>query len=96
MGTEDGEEFFRVLIRAEKADPNAKAAARDILRADQALVPPQADIRSIVLECTNMRPFAHALRAAVGVLTYDIYTVITWFHDGVRPRDFTDPPVKWN
>jgi len=96
MGTEDGEEFFRVLIRAEKADLDVEAAARDILRAGQALMRAHADIGAIVLECTNMPPYAHALRAAAGVPVYDIYTMITWFHGGVRPRDFTDPPVKWN
>jgi len=41
-----------------------------------------------VLECTNMPPYAAALQAEVGLPVYDIYSMITWFHAGLRPRAF--------
>jgi hypothetical protein len=42
-----------------------------------------------VLECTNMPPYAAGLRDALGLPVYDIYSMITWFHAGIRPRRFS-------
>lgn len=91
VGTENGREFFRVLIRGEKQNMDVALAARDILEAGRALVAQHPDIGAIVLECTNMPPYAHALREALGVPVYDIYSLITWWHAGLRPRDFGPP-----
>ena len=49
------------------------------------------DVGAIVLECTNMPPYAAALQRAVGLPVYDIYSMITYFHAGLRPRDFAVP-----
>ncbi|MEA2738394.1 MAG: hypothetical protein QOH05_1701, partial [Acetobacteraceae bacterium] len=91
IGTEDGDEFFRVLILGEKQDMDVAAAARDVLGAGRRLMAAHPDIGAIVLECTNMPPYAHALREALGVPVYDIYSLITWLHAGIRPRDFGPP-----
>ncbi len=91
VGTEDGEEFFRVLILAEKRDMDVGLAARDILNAGRRLMASHPDIGAIVLECTNMPPYAHALREVLGVPVYDVYSLIVWLHAGIRPRDFGPP-----
>ena len=88
IGTEDGHEFFRVLIRAEKEEMEVAAAEQDILDAGRTLLARRPDIGAIVLECTNMPPYAAALQAEVGLPVYDIYSMITWFHAGLRPRVF--------
>ena len=88
IGTEHGREFFRVLIKAEKDDMDVALAQQDILDAGLALVRRHRDIGAIVLECTNMPPYAAALRDAVGLPVFDIYSLITWFHAGLRPRAF--------
>ena len=86
MGTEGGREFFRVLIRAEKLDMDVALAERDILEAGLALVAAHPEVGAIVLECTNMPPYARALREAVGMPVFDIVSMIEWFHAGLRPR----------
>jgi Asp/Glu/hydantoin racemase len=91
IGTENGQEFFRVLIRGEKQDMDVALAARDILDAGRTLLARHPDIGAIVLECTNMPPYAHALREALGVPVFDIYSLITWWHAGIRPRNFGPP-----
>lgn len=88
VGTENGREFFRVLIKAEKDDLDIALARDDVVEAGKALVARHPEIGAIVLECTNMPPYAAALQAAVGVPVYDIYSMITWFHAGIRPRSF--------
>ncbi|TDH61439.1 aspartate/glutamate racemase family protein [Dankookia rubra] len=87
-GTEGGREFFRVLIRAEAVDMDVALAEQDILEAGQALVAAHPGIGAVVLECTNMPPYAAALQAALGLPVFDIYSLITWFHAGLRPRRF--------
>ncbi|UPJ43520.1 aspartate/glutamate racemase family protein [Bradyrhizobium sp. 40] len=88
VGTEHGKEFFRVLIKAEKDDMDIAQAERDVVEAGKELVARNPDVRAIVLECTNMPPYAAALQAEVGLPVYDIYSMITWFHAGLRPRQF--------
>ena len=88
VGTENGKEFFRVLIKAEKDDMDIAQAERDVVEAGKALVAGHPDVGAIVLECTNMPPYAAALQAEVGLPVYDIYSMITWFHAGLRPRRF--------
>ena len=88
VGTESGKEFFRVLIRGEKQEMDVAQAAQDILEAGQSLLARHADIGAIVLECTNMPPYAYMLREELGVPIYDIYSLITWWHAGIRPRHF--------
>ena len=88
VGTENGREFFRVLIKAEKTDMDVSVARQDIVEAGRTLVARHPDVGAIVLECTNMPPYAAALREAVGLPVYDIYSMINWFHAGLRPRRF--------
>ena len=88
VGTEGGQEFFRVLIKAEKQDLDVGLAEQDVVEAGKGLVARHPDIGAIVLECTNMPPYAAALQAAIGMPVYDIYSMITWFHAGLRPRAF--------
>ncbi|WP_372622307.1 aspartate/glutamate racemase family protein [Falsiroseomonas sp.] len=87
-GTEGGREFFRVLIRAEKQDMDVALAEQDILDAGRRLVARHPEVGAIVLECTNMPPYAAALHEALGLPVYDIYTLVSWFHGGLRPRRF--------
>jgi hypothetical protein len=87
-GTEGGCEFFRVLIGGEKQDLDIDLARQDVVEAGRSLVDRHPEIGAIVLECTNMPPYAAALQEAVGLPVYDIYSMITWFHTGLRPRVF--------
>jgi hypothetical protein len=88
-GTESGREFFRVLIKAEADDMDVALAQQDIVEAGRTLCAQHPEVGAIVLECTNMPPYAAALRAAVNLPVYDIYSMITWFHAGLRPRVFS-------
>jgi Asp/Glu/hydantoin racemase len=90
-GTENGREFFRVLIRAEKEDMDVALAAQDILDAGHDLLARHPEVGAIVLECTNMPPYARALREALGVPVFDIYTLASWLQGGLRPREFGPP-----
>ena len=78
-GTEGGREFTRVLIGNEPT-MDVAAAEQDILDAGDALVARHPEIGAVLLECTNMVPYARALRERLRLPVYDIYSFATWFH----------------
>ena len=88
VGTEGGREFYRVLIRGESQDMDVALAERDVVEAGRTLMRRHPQVGAIVLECTNMPPYAAALREAVGVPVFDIYSLVTWLHAGIRPLAF--------
>jgi Asp/Glu/hydantoin racemase len=96
-GTDGGREFTRALIGNEPT-LNVAAAERDILEAGHTLVKQHPTVGAILLECTNMAPYARALRDVLQVPVYDIYSFMTWFHAGLAPREFGHPgsgPRSW-
>lgn len=97
VGTDDGREFTRAII-GDEARMDVAAAEQDILDAGARLVRDNPGLGAIVLECTNMAPYARALSEHVGIPVYDIYTFVNWFHAGIAPRDFGHPasaPRAW-
>ncbi|HEU0158932.1 MAG TPA: aspartate/glutamate racemase family protein [Hyphomicrobiaceae bacterium] len=90
VGTDQGREFTRVLIGNEET-LDVAAAEQDILEAGDALLRQDARVGAVLLECTNMAPYARALRDRLGLPVYDIYSFMLWFHAGLAPRDFGHP-----
>ena len=88
MGVEGGRELYRVLVTGEKPDLDIDAAERDMLEAGRALVAAHPEVGAIVLECTNMPPYAAALQAALGLPVHDIRSLGMYLHAGLRPRRF--------
>ena len=86
-GTDGGREFTRVLLGDELA-LDVELAREDVLDAARRLVAAHPDIGAIVLECTNMPPYASYLAAELRLPVYDFYSFVTWFHAGLRPRPF--------
>jgi hypothetical protein len=44
-----------------------------------------------VLECTNMVPYARAVRDRLRLPVFSIHSFVTWFQAGLEPRDFGPP-----
>ncbi len=87
MGTEEGHEFSRAILGDEAAIDLA-AARRDVLAGARALVETHPEVGAILLECTNMVPFAADLRARLGLPVFSIYSFVQWFQAGLLPRRF--------
>ncbi len=90
VGTDNGREFSRAIL-GDEAELDVAAAEADILDAGQDLVRRHPAVGAIVLECTNMAPYARALSERLGLPVFDIVSFITWFHAGLQPRDFGYP-----
>lgn len=83
--TEGGAEFTRAILGNELS-LDVEAARADNVSAAQALVSEHADLGAIVLECTNMVPYAADIRAATGLPVFSIESFVTWFQSGLEPR----------
>ena len=90
VGTDGGSEFSRVMINDEER-LDVAAAERDILAAGDRLVASHDGIGAVLLECTNMVPYARALSQRLRLPVFSIYTFVTWFHSGLIPREFGRP-----
>jgi hypothetical protein len=90
VGTEKGREFTRVLL-GDEMELDYALAEQDLLDAGEEMMWRHPDVGALVLECHNMAPFSRMLANALGVPVYDVYTLVTWFHAGLSPRDFGAP-----
>ena len=57
----------------------------------EALIARHPEIGALVLECTNMTPYAADIRQAVGVPVFTMQSFVTWFQSGLQPPRFPDP-----
>lgn len=74
-GVRHGSEFReRILGNDDHLDP--ERACEDVVRAATELVRRHAQLRSVVLECTNMPPYREAVRRAVGRPVHDMETLL--------------------
>ena len=85
--TEGGAEFTRVILGDELA-LDIEAARADNVGAAVKLKEAHPDLGAIVLECTNMIPYAADIRAAVGVPVFSMESFVSWFQSGLCPRRF--------
>ena len=74
------------------------SAERDILAAGDNLMANYSGIGAVLLECTNMVPYARALSRRLRLPVFSFYTFVTWFHAALVPRDFgflASTPSEW-
>ena len=88
--TEGGQEFTRAILDNELS-LDVDLARADNIAAAQAMMEAHPDIGALVLECTNMLPYAADIRAATGVPVYSMASFVTWFQSGLTPPRYPDP-----
>lgn len=87
IGTGAGSHFTTHILD-DRPDMDFDQARADNVAAAQKLVDMQPDVGAILLECTNMVPYAADIRRATGRPVYSIYTHLLWFQAGLMPRRF--------
>jgi Asp/Glu/hydantoin racemase len=83
--TENGREFTRAILGNEMT-LDVDAARADNIEAANRLKADNPDLGAIVLECTNMVPYAADIRAATGLPVFTIASFVAWFQSGLSPR----------
>lgn len=87
-GMPDDGEFSQAILN-DRLELDTSIARQENVEAARKLANNHSDLGAIVLECTNMAPYAADIRAAVGVPVFSMYSFIAWFQQGLMPeRDF--------
>lgn len=85
--TEDGREFTRAILNNE-LELDVEAAREDNVEAALKMQRDHPEIGALVLECTNMLPYAADIRDATGLPVYSMLSFVSWFQSGLVPRRF--------
>jgi len=85
--TEGGQEFTRAILDNETTLDVEKARADNVAAARE-LQSNHPEIGAIVLECTNMCPYALDIQKATGVPVYSMVTLVHWFQAGLTPPTY--------
>lgn len=88
VGSTEGGRHFTEAILGDAADLDIEAARSDNVEAALALVAAHPALGALVLECTNMTPYAADIRAATGLPVFTMETFVAWFQSGLAPRRF--------
>lgn len=86
QGVDPDSEFARRLLGNEPTLDVAQAE-RDVVAAAQRLIARRPDVAALVLECTNMPPYAAAVARATGRPVFDVVTMLKWFWSGLARAD---------
>lgn len=89
VGTEGGAEFTRVLL-GDEPRLDVEAARADLVAAGRRLVGRHPELAAIVLECTNMPPYARDVALATGLPVFSMVDYVCWLQSGLRPRRWPD------
>lgn len=89
-GTEGGREFTRAILGNEET-LDIDRARDDIVAAARDLVRRHPETGAIVLECTNMVPYAADVRSATGLPVHSVASLVCWFQSGLAPPRYPAP-----
>lgn len=83
QGMEASTEFREVILEALRDDMDVALVEREVLAAAQALIDNNPQVGAIVLECTDMPPFAASIQARFGLPVFDLTTLASMAHQAV-------------
>ena len=75
-------------IRWGKTKLDNAALTDDLARISADLVAEHPEIAAILLECSDLPPYAYAIQAATGLPVYDFNTLINWVHSSVVRKPY--------
>ena len=88
IGTTEGRTHFTEAVLGNSLELDPVAAEADNVAAAEDLVAEHPDIGAIVLECTNMAPYAAAIRSATGIPVFSHQSFVNWFQSSLSPPDW--------
>jgi hypothetical protein len=80
--------YFRAPILDEKNTLDSDKIEKEIVKKAVELVTLSPEISSILLECSNMPPYAHAVQKATGKPVFDFATLINLFYQASFRKPF--------
>ena len=80
-GLENTSEFAEVILRNERTAMDTALIEAEVLSAARELAAANPEIRAIVLECTDLPPYAASIQAELRLPIFDLTTLACMAHD---------------
>jgi len=87
-GLQDQPEFREVMLEARRNDLDADRLEGEVLAAVDQLARDNADLGALVIECTDLVPFAHTIQARLGLPVFDIVTLTNMVYRSLTRTPF--------
>lgn len=68
---------FPTVFIGDRTEADTEALESEMVELVRALVAENPDVGAIVCECTNFVPYSHAMRKAVNLPVFDLYTLVS-------------------
>ncbi|WP_439120888.1 aspartate/glutamate racemase family protein [Marivita sp.] len=88
-GMQEGTEFADVILRNSRNDMDLEKIEAELLAAGERLVARAPEVGAILLECTDLPPYAHALQSRLDRPVFDIITLATMIDHAVLRQPFS-------
>ncbi len=79
---------FATAIFEDSSEMDFDSCGREMVDAGMNLISAKPSIGAIVLECTNMAPYAAEVSKSTGRPVYSIVSFLNWFQSGLTPPGF--------
>ena len=87
-GMEEQPEFREVMLEARRAELDVDRLEHEVLRQAERLASENRDLGALVIECTDLVPFSHAIQARLGLPVFDIVTLTEMVHRSLTRRPY--------
>ncbi|WP_244869947.1 hypothetical protein [Paraburkholderia aspalathi] len=87
-GMAEKSEFAEVMLRQERTNLDMVRLEQETIEAARELISRCPAVACVVLECTDLAPFAASVQAAVGLPVFDITTLANFIYAAHRRSDF--------
>lgn len=76
----EGQQEFREAVLEEKGTLDSSKIEKEVVAVARELVEKSPDVGAILLECSDLPPYAHAVQACTGLPVFDFITMIEYMH----------------
>ena len=87
-GMENSTAFREIILEAKRTAMDTTIIEREVVAVGTELAHANPDVGAVVLECTDMPPYAHALQKAIGLPIFDLTTLASMVHDAVLRTEY--------
>jgi len=87
-GMADQPEFREVMLEGRRVELDTDRLRREVLSEVEQLARDNPDMGALVIECTDLVPFAHAIQARTGVPVFDIVTLTEMVYRSLTRQPF--------
>ncbi|WP_051178536.1 aspartate/glutamate racemase family protein [Nocardia concava] len=95
-GMADYPEFREVILEGRRHNLDGDRLRAEVLQAVSRLTADHPDLGALVIECTDLAPYSHAIQQLLRIPVFDIVTLTNMVHHTLCRRPFPEPVPRQN